>query len=57
MEYNLQIFTDNITPKAVNQIYELLRQPPFQNEKVRIMPDAHAGILLRQCQIWSSLMS
>lgn len=44
MEYNLQIFTENITPKAVNQIYELLRQPPFQNEKVRIMPDAHAGM-------------
>lgn len=44
MEPNLKIFTENITPKALNQIYELLSQPTFRNEKVRIMPDVHAGL-------------
>ena len=40
---DLKIFTENVTPKAVNQIYTLLSQPTFQNEKVRIMPDVHVG--------------
>lgn len=43
MAYDLKIFTDNIEPVAVNQIYNLLAQPPFQNSKVRIMPDVHIG--------------
>ena len=37
----LKIFTENIEPEAVNQIYELIRTAPFENTKVRIMPDVH----------------
>ena len=40
---DLKIFTDNIEPVALNQIYNLLAQPSFAKEKVRIMPDVHAG--------------
>ena len=40
---DLKIFTQNIEPAALNQIYTLLAQPSFANEKIRIMPDAHAG--------------
>lgn len=40
---NLKIFTDNIEPEAINQIYTLVKQPAFSNCKVRIMPDVHAG--------------
>ena len=40
---NLKIFTDNIEQEAVNQINLLLEQQPFENCKVRIMPDVHAG--------------
>lgn len=36
---NLKIFTDNIEPTALNQIYTLIKQPAFANCKVRI----HAG--------------
>ncbi len=43
MKGDLKIFTDNIQPNAVNQIYELLLKPPFKNSKVRIMPDVHCG--------------
>lgn len=43
MAYDLRIFTDNIEPAAINQIYNLLSQPPFQDSKVRIMPDVHLG--------------
>lgn len=43
MAYDLKIFTENIEPAAVNQIYNLLSQPPFENSKVRIMPDVHYG--------------
>ncbi len=43
MSYDLKIFTDNIEPAAVNQIYNLLSQPPFRDSKVRIMPDVHYG--------------
>lgn len=42
-DYNLKIFTDNIEPTALNQIYELVKQPAFSDCKVRIMPDVHAG--------------
>ena len=41
--HDLKIFTQNIEPIALNQIYTLLSQPSFANEKVRIMPDVHAG--------------
>ena len=43
MEHNLKIFTDNIEPVAINQIYNLLVTPPFDGSKVRIMPDVHIG--------------
>lgn len=40
---DLKIFTDNIEPEALNQIYTLVKQPAFLDCKVRIMPDVHAG--------------
>lgn len=40
---NLKIFTDLVEPEAVNQIHNLIEQPAFQDCKVRIMPDVHAG--------------
>ncbi len=43
MSYDLKIFTENIEPEAVNQIYELIRLAPFEGAKVRIMPDVHYG--------------
>ena len=43
MNYDLKIFTDNIEPTAINQIYDLIALAPFENAKVRIMPDVHYG--------------
>ena len=43
MKKDLIIYTENIDPEAVNQIYELIRLAPFDNAKVRIMPDVHYG--------------
>ena len=43
MSYDLKIFTDNVEPEAVNQIYTLISQPPFEGQQVRIMPDVHYG--------------
>lgn len=40
---DLKIFTDNIEPEALNQVYTLIKQPAFSDCKVRIMPDVHAG--------------
>lgn len=40
---DLKIFTENIEPEALNQVYTLIKQPAFENCKVRIMPDVHAG--------------
>lgn len=40
---DLKIFTDNIEPEALNQIYTLIKQPAFSDCKVRIMPDVHSG--------------
>lgn len=40
---DLKIFTDNIEPQALNQIYTLIKQPAFADYKVRIMPDVHLG--------------
>lgn len=40
---DLKIFTDNIEPSALDQIYTLIKQPAFADCKVRIMPDVHAG--------------
>lgn len=44
MKYNLQIFTNNVDEKSLNQIYQLLKEPAFQGQKVRIMPDVHLGL-------------
>lgn len=43
MGKDLKIFTTNIEQEAVEQIDLLLEQKPFENCKVRIMPDVHAG--------------
>ena len=43
MSKDLKIFTNNIEQEAVNQIDLLLKQEPFKDCKVRIMPDVHAG--------------
>ncbi len=43
MNYDLKIFTDNIEPTAINQIYDLIALAPFESAKVRIMPDVHYG--------------
>lgn len=40
---DLKIFTENIEPEALNQIYTLAKQPAFSDCKIRIMPDVHAG--------------
>lgn len=40
---DMKVFTENIEPEALNQIYTLIKQPAFANCKVRIMPDVHAG--------------
>ena len=40
---DLKIFTEVIESEAINQIYTLIKQPAFQDCKVRIMPDVHAG--------------
>ena len=40
---DLKIFTENIEQEALAQINTLLEQPAFQDCKVRIMPDVHAG--------------
>lgn len=44
MKHDLQIFTDNIQAEAVNQVYTLICQTPFAGQRVRIMPDVHAGL-------------
>lgn len=40
---DLKIYAQSIEPEALNQINTLLDQPAFQDCKVRIMPDVHAG--------------
>lgn len=40
---DLKIFTENVEPEALIQIYTLIKQPAFSDCKVRIMPDVHAG--------------
>ena len=38
-----KIFTDNIEPEALEQIYGVLKIPENEGLKVRIMPDVHGG--------------
>lgn len=40
---NLKIFTDNVEQEAIDQILRLMSIPVFNDSKVRIMPDVHAG--------------
>ena len=40
---DLKIFTSNIEDEAVSQLDLLLKQEPFKDCKIRIMPDVHAG--------------
>lgn len=40
---DLKIFTTNIEGKALEQINTLASQKAFDNSKIRIMPDVHAG--------------
>ena len=40
---DLKIFAKTIEPQAQAQIDLLLAQKPFEDCKVRIMPDVHAG--------------
>lgn len=40
---DLKIFTNNIEDAAFDQIHELASCKPFENAKIRIMPDVHAG--------------
>lgn len=41
---DLKIFTENVEPSALQQIYALKEHPAFKDEKVRVMPDSHAGV-------------
>lgn len=38
-----KIFTDNIEHEALSMVYRFLENPMFENAKIRIMPDVHAG--------------
>lgn len=40
---DLKVFAANLERAAVEQIETLASQPAFQDAKIRIMPDAHAG--------------
>lgn len=40
---NLKIFAKTIEDEARNQICELVEQEAFEESKIRIMPDVHAG--------------
>ena len=38
-----KVFTDVIDENAISQIIELLNQPMSEGQRIRIMPDVHAG--------------
>lgn len=40
---NLKIFANSIGINATKQIEKILEQKPFENVKIRIMPDVHVG--------------
>ena len=40
---DIKIFTNNIDGKALDQVYTLAKQEAFEDCKIRIMPDVHAG--------------
>lgn len=41
--YGCKIFTDNIEPQALEQIYDVVKKPEWKDRKVRIMCDCHYG--------------
>jgi len=40
---NIKIFTENIEETAKEQLNEVCKMPMFNDSKIRIMPDVHAG--------------
>ena len=42
-ELDCKIFTDNIEPAALQQVYDVIKMPEWKGRKVRIMPDVLAG--------------
>lgn len=38
-----KIFNDDVEEEAIKQVYGFLNHPAFENLKIRIMPDIHAG--------------
>lgn len=43
-KYNsAKVFTDNIDNETISQVIQLLNQPFVSDNKIRIMPDCHAG--------------
>lgn len=38
-----KVFTDVIDENAISQLITLLNQPMAKDQKIRIMPDVHAG--------------
>ena len=40
---NLKIMTDDIEDAALDQIHTLVSIPAFEDSKIRVMPDVHAG--------------
>lgn len=41
---DIKIFTDNVEKRAEEQLATLASQPCFEDTKIRIMPDVHAGM-------------
>ena len=39
----VRIYTDRVEQEAISQLYALCNHPAFEDSKIRIMPDVHAG--------------
>ncbi|MBE6635721.1 MAG: RtcB family protein [Ruminococcaceae bacterium] len=42
--YDIEIYAESIDGVTTSQIYAMANQLPFRGEKIRIMPDTHAGL-------------
>mgnify|MGYP003293039904 CR=1 FL=1 len=40
---DVKVFTDNVEDEALALIYDIANHPAFNNAKIRIAPDVHAG--------------
>ena len=40
---DVKIFTDNVEEEAIGQIQSIANNKAFEGQKIRIMPDVHAG--------------